>query len=83
MVGVAASIVTHGRKTFTCGCLELEVLAVLVLETVGERVEAEVAREGHGNDEIRGGDERVGSWVGVVAASEVAVVRRNDRVGLA
>lgn len=82
LVGVTASIVAAAGKTVTGGSLELELLAVLVLEGVGEGVEVESTGNGHGDDQIGRRNERVGGGVGVVTASEVTVVRGDDRVGL-
>ena len=83
LVGVTASVVAVGGKTLAGRRLEQELLAILALQLVGERVELEGAGNGHGNSEVRGGDESVGSGVGVVAASEVTVVGGDDGVGLA
>ena len=75
--------VAVGGKTSTSGLLEHELVAVLVLEGVGERVEVQGAGKRHGDNEIGGGDEGVGGGVGVVTSSEVTVVRRDDGVGFA
>lgn len=83
LVGVLAWIVSVGWETVTAWLLELEVLAVLVLEGIGEGVEGKVSGKSHGNDNIRRGDERVGSWVGIVTSGEVTIVRADDRVGIA
>lgn len=83
LVGVHTWVVSIGWKTVTGWSLELELLAVLVLEGVGERVEVESTSQGHGDNEIWRGDESVGSVVGIVATSEVTVVGRDDRVLLA
>lgn len=83
LVGVHSGIVSVCRKTVTGRGLELELIAVLVLERIGQRVEVEGTGDGHGDDEVRGGDESVGSGVGVVTRGEVTVVRRDDRVLLA
>jgi len=83
LVGVHTRVVSVGWKTITGWRLELELLAVLVLEGVGERVEVEGTSQGHGDNEIWRGDESVGSVVGIVATSEVTVVGRDDRVLLA
>jgi hypothetical protein len=82
LVGVTAGIVATAGKTVTGGSLELELLAVLVLEGVGQGVEVEGTGNSHGDDEVRGGNEGVGSGVGIVTTGEVTVVRRDDGVGL-
>lgn len=83
LVGLVTRVVAAARETFTRGSLEEEFLAVLVLEGVSERVELKGTGDGHGNDKVRRGDESVGGRVGVVTASEVTVVGRDDRVGFA
>lgn len=50
---------------------------------VSKRVEVQRSGNGHCDDEIGRGDERVGGGVGVVATSEVTVVGRDDGVGSA
>jgi hypothetical protein len=57
--------VAVGGKTSTSGLLEHELVAVLVLEGVGERVEVQGAGKRHGDNEIGGGDERVSGGVAV------------------
>lgn len=83
LVRVHARVVATGRETVTGRRLELELLAILVLERVGQRVEVQRAGDGHGDDEIGRGNEGVSSGVTVVSASEVTVVGRDDGVGLA
>ena len=56
--------VAVGGKTSTSGLLEHELVAVLVLKGVGERVEVQGAGKRHGDNEIGGGDEGVGGGVG-------------------
>lgn len=80
LVCVGASVEAVGGKTLAGRGLELELVAVLVLEGVGERVEAEGASNRHGGDQVGGGDEGVGGRVGVVTTGEVTVVGRDDRV---
>lgn len=82
LVGVHAWVVATGGKTVTGRRLELELLAVLVLESVGQRVEVQRAGNGQGNDQIGRGDEGVSSGVTIVTTSEVTVVGRDDGVGL-
>lgn len=55
--------VAVGGKTSTSGLLEHELVAVLVLEGVGERVEVQGAGKRHGDNEIGGGHEGVGGGV--------------------
>jgi hypothetical protein len=57
--------VAVGGKTSTSGLLEHELVAVLVLEGVGERVEVQGAGKRHGDNEIGGGNERVSGGVAV------------------
>jgi len=84
LVGVLSWIEVSARwKSISAWWCEEELVAILILELVGERVEVQVSGNGHRNDEIWRGDEGVGGWVGVIAASEVTVVRREDRVSLA
>jgi hypothetical protein len=82
LVSVLARVVASGRETVTSGRRKLELLAVLVLQGIGKGVEVEGSGDGHGDNQIGRGDERVSSGVTVVSAGEVTVVRRDDRVGL-
>lgn len=63
LVGVHAGVVSTRGKTSAGGLLEHELVAVLVLEGVGERVEVQGAGQRHGDNEIGGGDEGVGGRV--------------------
>lgn len=81
LVGVTARVVALVGKTVTSGGLQLELLAILVLEGVGNRVEVEGTSNAHGNDKVRRCDEGVGGRVGIVTTGEVTVVGRDDRVG--
>ena len=83
LVGVTTGVVALSRETLTGGGLKLELLAILVLQGIGERVELEGTGDSHGNNKVGGSDEGVGGGVGVVTASEVTVVGGDDRVGLA
>ncbi len=83
LVGVTAGVVTPVGKTVTGGGLELELLAILVLEGVGKRVEVEGTSNAQGNNKVGRRDEGVGGRVGVVTTGEVTVVGRDDRVGFA
>lgn len=83
LVSVVARIIAGGRKTVASRRLEHELVAILVLELVGQGVEVERASNGEGNDQVGGGDEGVSGRVSVVATSEVTVVGGEDGVGLA
>lgn len=83
LVGVTAGVVALSGETLAGGRLELELLAILVLQGIGERVELEGTGNSHGNNKVGGGDEGVSGGVGVVTASEVTVVGGDDGVGLA
>ena len=83
LVGVTAGVVALGGKTLTSRRLKEELLAILALQLVGERVELEGTGNGHGNNKVGGGDEGVGGRVGVITASEVTVVGGDDGVRLA
>lgn len=83
LVGVLAGVVASLGETVAGGRRELEVLAILVLQGIGEGVEGERAGNGHGDDEIGGGDEGVSGGVTIVTAGEVTVVGRDDGVGFA
>ena len=67
-------IVAVGGKTSTGRRLQHEIVAILVLQRVGQRVEVEGSSEGQGNHEVGRGDECVGCRVGVVAAREVPII---------
>lgn len=74
LVGVLAGVVAALGETSASGGLELELLAVLVLEGIGQGVEVEGAGNGHGDNEIGGGNEGVGGGVAIVTASEVTEI---------
>ena len=72
---------SRGWEAITLWWGEHELLSVSALKGVGKWVEVEGSSDGQGDNEIWGGDEGVGGWVGIVTASEVTVVGREDRVG--
>jgi hypothetical protein len=82
LVSVLAGVIASSRETVTGRRSKLELLTILVLQSVGKRVEVKRAGNRHGNDQIRGGNERVSGGVAVVSASKVTVVGRDNRVGL-
>jgi len=83
LVGVTSGVVsTLGQIRTVSGRSKEELLSILALKGVGQRVEVQGTGNGEGSNQIGGGDKSVGSGVGVVAASEVAVVRRDDGIGL-
>lgn len=82
LVGILTRIESSVGETLSARRSEEELVAILVLQLIGERVKVEGASNGHGNNKIGGCDERVGGGVAVVATSEVTVVGREDRVGL-
>lgn len=75
LVGVVSRIVATAGKTFASRGLQKELVAVLVLELVCQGVEVKAAGNRESNDQIRRGDEGVGSRVSIVATGEVTVVR--------
>lgn len=81
LVGILTWVVAVGREAITGWLLELELLAIGIGELINERVEVEGSGNGHGNDKVGRGDERVGGRVSIVTASEVTVVRGDDGVG--
>lgn len=83
LVSVLAGVVAVGRKSETSRLLELELLTVGVQKMVLQRIEVKTSCDGHGHDKVGGGNEGVSSGVGIVTSSEVTVVGRDDRVGLA
>lgn len=72
--GVLSRIVTTRRELVAGGVREPERLAVRAIQSVGERVERQVASECHGSDDIGRRDERVCGRVSVITAGEIAVV---------
>ena len=83
LVGVLSWVeASAGWKPVSGRRLEEELLAIRTDKLVGERVEVKASGDGHGDDEIGGSDEGVGSGVGIVTSSEVTVVGREDRVSL-
>ena len=60
-----------------------EFFSVSALQLLGSRIEVEGSGQGQRDRHFRRRDEGVRGRVGVVAAGEVAVVRRHDRVLLA
>jgi hypothetical protein len=83
LVSVLAGVVAVGRKSETSRLLELELGTIRRGQFVFERVKVQASCDGHGHDKVGRGDEGVGGGVGVITSSKVAVVRRDDRVGLA
>lgn len=83
LVGVVTGVESSRGKTVTGGRRQEELVAILVLQLVGQGVEAEAAGNGQGDGQIRRGDEGVSRRVAVVATSEVTVIGRKNRVGLA
>jgi len=83
LVGILTGVESSVGKTLSGRGGEQELVAILVLELVGQRVEVERSSDGHGNDKIGRGNERVGGGVAIVATGEVTVVGREDRVSLA
>ena len=63
----------HGKSITSRRC-QLEVIAILILERIGERIEVQAASKGHGNNEIGRGHEGVSGWVSIVTSGEVSVV---------
>lgn len=66
LVDLGTLVVALGGELETLGRRELEVLAVGVLERVGEGVEGEGAGNDESGDNVGGGNESVGGGVGVV-----------------
>lgn len=81
--GVLAWVVTGRGELESRGLGELERLSVRTDQLVLGGVKSEITRKGHSGDQVWGSDECVRGRVGVVATSEVAVVRSDDRVLLA
>ena len=78
--GVLARGEAQLRELDTDGFGELDLLAAVVGERVGERIEVERAREGERHDGLRRGHEGEGVGRAVVALGEVAVVAGDDGV---
>ena len=57
---------------------EPEGFAVRANESVIERVERKITSEGHSSNNVRGGDKGMGGRIGIITASEVAVIRGYD-----
>lgn len=81
LVSIVTGVVATLGKTLAGGRREHELVAVLVLELIGEGVEVKRASNGQGDDHVGRGDERVSGGVTVVSASEVSVEGRDDGVG--
>jgi hypothetical protein len=64
VVSMLTRVVAVGGKTSSGGLLEHELVAILVLEGVGERVEVQGAGKRQGDNEIGGGNEGVSGRVG-------------------
>ena len=80
LVGVNTWIESLSWELVTRWCLKLELLAVLIGERVGQWVESQVTSEGQSSDDFWRCDKCVSLWVCVVTASEVTVIRGDDRV---
>lgn len=82
LVGVTAWVVASSGETLASWWGKLEVLAVLILQGVGQGVEVEGSGNAESDNQIGGSDKSVGGRVGVISSSEVTVVRRDNGVGL-
>jgi hypothetical protein len=80
---VLSRVVATWGEFITRGIREFEFLAVRALESVRHRVEGQITCKGHSSYDIRGSDECMGGWVGIVTTSEVPVVACDNRVDLA
>lgn len=78
LVGVVSGVVAPSGESVASGRSEQELVAVLVLQLIGERVEGKGASNAEGDDQIGGSDERVGGRVSVISAGKVSVVRGQD-----
>jgi hypothetical protein len=83
LICVFARVESIGWKSGANWGFELKLFAILVFERVGQRIEVERSSNGQRQDEIRRRDECVSRRVGVVSSSKVAVIRRDNCIGLA
>mmetsp|Transcript_17846 Transcript_17846/g.49936 ORF Transcript_17846/g.49936 Transcript_17846/m.49936 type:complete len:278 (+) Transcript_17846:639-1472(+) len=81
--GVHAGVKALGWELVSERALQHELRAVGGHESVLGGVEGEVASDGKGSDQLRGGDKAVGGRVAVVPGGKVAVEGGDDAVGLA
>jgi len=75
---VLAGVISLRREFEACGSLKSELLALGSGDRIGKRVEGEGSGERESSDDIGGCYEGVGGGVGVITASEIAVVGGND-----
>lgn len=76
--GVFTRVIAARRKFVSAGIREFEGLAVRADEGVGEGVEGERSCEGHGSNDVGGGDKGMCGRVSVISSGEVTVVRGDD-----
>lgn len=65
---LSSGIISVLWEAFAGWLLEFELLAVRVLERVGQGVECQIASQSHCNHKVRRSDEGVGGWVGIISA---------------
>ena len=78
LISVLTGVVSTRRQFVSSRSGESEFLAIGTLQRVCQGVEREVSGKRHGGNDIGRCDECVRSRVGIIAASEVAVVGGDD-----
>ena len=77
---ILSGIITPRREFKSTRITEPELLSVLSLERILERVKRQISRECKCSDDIRGSDKGVRGWVRIITSGKVTVVRGDDRV---
>jgi hypothetical protein len=75
LVGILSGVVSSCGEPFSSWRGQEELIAILILELIGQGIEVEGAGDGHGHHEVWGCDKGVSSGVSIVTPSEISVVR--------
>lgn len=78
LICILTGVITTRRELLATGISELEGFAVGASKSVGQWVEAKIARKSKGRDNVRRSHEGVRCRIRVIAAREVAIVRSNN-----
>jgi hypothetical protein len=76
--GILSRVISTGRKLVSRRVREFEGLAIGTNESVSKGVEGKGSTERHSGDDVGGGDKGMGGRVGIIASSEVTVIRCDD-----
>lgn len=78
LICILTGVVTTRWELLAIGIVELERLAIGASKSVGQWVEAKIARESKGRNDVRRGNERMRSRIRIIATRKITVVRREN-----